>query len=252
MSSPAIQRRRTLPRPIHVAGAAPGAPLNVPEAAAVPPLAPAAPVAGRFRCAPDGGSWWWSPEMYLLLGVADGAGEPGLRLLLESQHPSDRARTAHAVAAACCGRPSALEVRVLRSGAQARDVVLVVEPRVDATGTVTAVEGVCADLTEGRRVPEEDRVHHLEAEVAQLRTAMASRAAIEQAKGILMLLTSCSDQVAFELLAHMSSHTHRKVREVAVAITESAAGHGRLPADIRAILQDACPPAPSSERRPTG
>jgi hypothetical protein len=88
--------------------------------------------------------------------------------------------------------------------------------------------------------------------VTQLRTAMASRAAIEQAKGILMLLTSCSDQVAFELLAHMSSHTHRKVREVAVAITESASGHGTLPADIRAILQDACPPARSGERRPTG
>ena len=74
-------------------------------------------------------------------------------------------------------------------------------------------------------------------------TAMASRATIEQAKGILMLLTSCSDQVAFDLLAHISSHTHRKVREVAVAITESAAGHGGLPEDIRTILRDACPPS---------
>ena len=39
-----------------------------------------------------------------------------------------------------------------------------------------------------------------------------------------MLLTSCSDQVAFDLLAHISSHTHRKVRDVAQAITESAPG----------------------------
>ena len=45
---------------------------------------------------------------------------------------------------------------------------------------------------------------------------MASRACIEQAKGILMLLTSCGDQVAFDLLAHISSHTHRKVRDVAL------------------------------------
>jgi AmiR/NasT family two-component response regulator len=71
---------------------------------------------------------------------------------------------------------------------------------------------------------------------------MASRAAIEQAKGILMLLTGCGEQPAFELLTHISSHTHRKVREVAVALTESAAGHGRLPEDISAILHDACPP----------
>jgi AmiR/NasT family two-component response regulator len=83
----------------------------------------------------------------------------------------------------------------------------------------------------------------LQLEVSQLRTAMASRAVIEQAKGILMLLTACGDQAAFDLLAHISSHTHRKVREVASAITESAAGRTRLPDDIRDILRDACPPA---------
>jgi AmiR/NasT family two-component response regulator len=71
---------------------------------------------------------------------------------------------------------------------------------------------------------------------------MSSRAAIEQAKGILMLLTSCSEQVAFDLLAHISSHTHRKVRDVANAITDSASGRTPLPDDVRAILRDACPP----------
>jgi hypothetical protein len=245
MSSPVIQRRRTLPRPIHVADTA----LAVPAA---PPTPAPAPVAGRFRCDPRAESWWWSPETYQLHGVPEGSAEPCLQLLLAGQHPADQARTAHAVAAACTGRPGALEVRMVRPGEPARTVVLLLEPQLDASGAVTAVHGVCADVTEGRQATDDDRVHHLETEVTQLRTAMASRAAIEQAKGILMLLTSCSDQVAFELLAHMSSHTHRKVREVAVAITESASGHGTLPADIRAILQDACPPARSSERRPTG
>ena len=75
-----------------------------------------------------------------------------------------------------------------------------------------------------------------------MRAAMASRAAIEQAKGILMLLTCCGDQVAFDLLAHISSHTHRKVRDVALVITEYAAGRTHLPDDIRAIIRDACPP----------
>ena len=71
---------------------------------------------------------------------------------------------------------------------------------------------------------------------------MASRACIEQAKGILMLLTGCTDAVAFALLTHISGHTHRKVREVALAITASASGAAPLPADIRAIVRDACPP----------
>ncbi|RBY83494.1 ANTAR domain-containing protein [Blastococcus sp. TF02A-30] len=85
-------------------------------------------------------------------------------------------------------------------------------------------------------------VETLTREVEQLRAAMASRATIEQAKGMLMLLTGCGEQVAFELLAHMSSHTHRKVRDVAEAITASACGHGRLPEDLSTILRDACPP----------
>jgi len=90
---------------------------------------------------------------------------------------------------------------------------------------------------------DDDRVRALELEVAQLRTAMASRAVIEQAKGVLMLLTGCGDQVAFDLLTHISSHTHRKVRDVAHVLVGSATGRDPLPGDVRAILRDACPPS---------
>jgi hypothetical protein len=107
---------------------------------------------------------------------------------------------------------------------------------------VVAVDGICVDVTDNRP-PESQRVRELEVEVEQLRAAMASRASIEQAKGILMVLTSCGDQAAFDLLAHISSHTHRKVRDVAGALTSSASGGVRLPPDVRAILRDACPPA---------
>jgi hypothetical protein len=89
----------------------------------------------------------------------------------------------------------------------------------------------------------DDRVHALELEVAQLRTAMASRAVIEQAKGVLMLLTGCAEQVAFDLLTHISSHTHRKVRDIAQDLVASATGRCPLPDDVRAILRDACPPS---------
>ena len=85
------------------------------------------------------------------------------------------------------------------------------------------------------------RIAALELEVAQLRTAMASRAVIEQAKGVLMLLTGCADTVAFDLLTHMSSHTHRKVRDIAAELVASAGGQ-TLPPDVAAILRDACPP----------
>jgi ANTAR domain len=105
------------------------------------------------------------------------------------------------------------------------------------------VHGPMGTLTSVDVPTDSDRVHALEVEVAQLRTAMLSRAVIEQAKGVLMLLTGCGDQVAFDLLTHISSHTHRKVRDIAQELVGSATGRSPLPDDIKAILRDACPPS---------
>jgi ANTAR domain len=197
--------------------------------------------AGRFRYDRATDAWSWSPEMFAVLGIDPGTTDPGTDALVDWQHPDDRVRTLDAFAAACTGRAFALEVR---AAGEARAVVLVGEPELDEAG-VTAVEGMCADITAGRPPGSDgDRTRALEAEVGQLRAAMASRAVIEQAKGILMLLTSCRDQTAFDLLGHISSHTHRKIRDVARAITESATGGARLPEEIRTILRDACPPTP--------
>ncbi|HVT64544.1 MAG TPA: GAF and ANTAR domain-containing protein [Mycobacteriales bacterium] len=62
------------------------------------------------------------------------------------------------------------------------------------------------------------------AELAQqMAQAMASRADIEQAKGILMGQRHCSADEAFDLLVHLSQTTHRKLRYVArVVIAEVA------------------------------
>ena len=182
--------------------------------------------------------------MLALYGLPPGSAPPDTEAYLELQRPEDRGRVLEAISRACTtARDFALETRIVRAEGQERDVVLVGEPQLDGA-TVAAVEGMAIDITECHRPGSPtERAQALEAEVGQLRAAMASRAAIEQAKGILMLLTSCGDQVAFDLLAHISSYTHRKVRDVARVITESAAGRTRLPDDIRAIIRDACPPA---------
>jgi transcriptional regulator with GAF, ATPase, and Fis domain len=51
-----------------------------------------------------------------------------------------------------------------------------------------------------------------------LQVAMASRAAIEQAKGIIMGSAGCNSEVAFERLKQQSQHENRKLREVAEEI----------------------------------
>jgi ANTAR domain-containing protein/PAS domain-containing protein len=206
--------------------------------------APPGRVAGRYRYDRRSGGWWWSPEMFALHGLPVSSAHPATEEYLRYQHADDRARVVQALTLACTdGRAFALETRIARADGLVRAVVLVGEPQWEATGEVGAVEGMCVDITECRPPGSDiERAQALETEVGQLRAAMASRAAIEQAKGILMLLTSCGDQVAFDLLAHISSHTHRKVRDVAEVITQSATGQSRLPDDVRAIIRDACPP----------
>jgi hypothetical protein len=201
-----------------------------------------APVTARYRYDRRSGRWWWSPELHALYGTPAGVLEPTTEHLVAGFVADDRARVLDALAVACRGGTTfAVQARLLRGDGALRVVTLVGEPDLDESGGVSAVDGLVVDVT-GSLPADDDRLAALTTEVEQLRAAMASRAAIEQAKGILMLLTSCTDQVAFDLLAHISSHTHRKVRDIAVAIVESASGHGALPPDVREILRDACPP----------
>jgi GAF domain-containing protein len=55
---------------------------------------------------------------------------------------------------------------------------------------------------------------------AQMTEAMGSRAAIEQAKGILMGQRKCDADEAFNILVGLSQHSHRKLREVARALID--------------------------------
>lgn len=210
--------------------------------AAAPP-AGTTRVAGRFRGDLTTGTWWWSPELHDLLQVPVGAVQPTVQLLLSHVHADDRPALQEALAAAgTSGAPFARECRVHRGDGTGRTVLVVCEPEADPADGVLALSGLAVDVTDERPAGSDDVVRHLQTEVEQLRSAMASRAAIEQAKGVLMVLMSCGDQVAFDLLAHISSHTHRKVRDVAVLIIDSASGRNPLPDDVREILHDASPP----------
>ena len=60
----------------------------------------------------------------------------------------------------------------------------------------------------------------------QLQTAMASRAVIEQAKGVIMGRRRCSADEAFAILTKISQDTNRKVRDVAATLVTQAASGG--------------------------
>jgi len=55
-----------------------------------------------------------------------------------------------------------------------------------------------------------------------LQTAMASRAVIDQAKGIIMSLAACDAEEAFRLLAKQSQQKNRKLRDIAAEVVAAA------------------------------
>ncbi|MFI7543625.1 GAF and ANTAR domain-containing protein [Actinoplanes sp. NPDC049599] len=68
-------------------------------------------------------------------------------------------------------------------------------------------------------------LHASTADLAQhMQAAMASRAVIEQAKGIIMGERRCSADAAFAILTRISQDSNRKVRDVAAALVDRVAG----------------------------
>lgn len=60
----------------------------------------------------------------------------------------------------------------------------------------------------------------------QLPEALASRAVIEQAKGILMAAERCTPEEAFDILRHASQNQNRKLRAIASEIVQRYGGGG--------------------------
>jgi AmiR/NasT family two-component response regulator len=63
----------------------------------------------------------------------------------------------------------------------------------------------------------------LRREVEGLRAAMASRAVIEQAKGIIMATAHCTADEAFDLLKQQSQYMNRKLRDIACDLVADTA-----------------------------
>ncbi|WP_367125579.1 ANTAR domain-containing protein [Streptomyces phytohabitans] len=80
----------------------------------------------------------------------------------------------------------------------------------------------------------------LRTEVRQLREALGSRAVIDQARGIVMTLASCSTEEGWLLLVQMSQHSNVKLRDVSAALV-AAAGGEPLPVELEQAYRHMLP-----------
>jgi hypothetical protein len=93
------------------------------------------------------------------------------------------------------------------------------------------------------RVPHEpadesDRIVELQAEVDQLKEAVASHAVVDQAIGMVVALGRVSPDQGWQVLKDVSQHTNIKLRNVAELILIWGRA-GDMPPEIRAELEDA-------------
>jgi hypothetical protein len=85
----------------------------------------------------------------------------------------------------------------------------------------------CNHRTEVEQV--QQALAEMESELNGLRTAMQTRAVIEQAKGMLMAQRGIDAEAAFKVLVNLSQTTHRKLVDVATVLVDSwrAPHHGK-------------------------
>lgn len=165
--------------------------------------------------------------------------------------------TGPGVEAARSGRPVAaadlvtdarwprFRVAALERGLRSCTAVPVLVGGVPATVTLYAFRPgpLTAAVLEAVRVLAEESVDGLlrdhasacaEAEAEQLRTAMASRAVIDQASGIVMHMLDCDADQAFDVLRTFSQHTNHKLNAIAAQIVR-AKGRGST-RELRRLL----------------
>jgi hypothetical protein len=157
-----------------------------------------------FEYEAESGRWTWSPGLRELHDLAPGQ-EPTTHLILDHMVQADRpvmlARFRHHLDHP---GPYSCVYSLVRGDGHVRRVIFVGESEA-VGGKVKRLTGFVVDLTEPLR----------ESARAAVVASAEHRAAIEQAKGALMLTFGVEDDGAFELLRAYSSRHNIKLAEVA-------------------------------------
>ncbi|WP_282778589.1 MULTISPECIES: ANTAR domain-containing protein [unclassified Nocardia] len=157
--------------------------------------------------------WEWSPEVYRMHGYAPGEIEPTTELLLAHKHPDDREQVAEAIARSLTqGQPFSSRHRFLDTVGVEHRVMLVADHILDATGTPVGTSGYYIDLSDTLAEVERETLDSVIPEVVE------NRAAIEQAKGVLMRMYDINSDQAFKVLKWRSQETNTKLRDLAEAL----------------------------------
>ena len=167
---------------------------------------------GTFRFYFEDERWEWCEQVQRLHGYEPGTVTPTTELVLAHKHPDDRNQIAATLddIRRTHGAFSTRH-RIIDVHGNVHQVVVVANQLVDAAGTVIGTQGFYVEVTPSDREHQET----LTIEVAKI---VENRAAIEQAKGMLMVVYGINETTAFDLLKWRSQENNAKLRPLAQQI----------------------------------
>jgi len=138
--------------------------------------------------------WEWSTEVEQIHGYQPGTVTPTTELVLSHKHPDDYPHIAATLDdIRRTHKPFSTRHRIITVQGDVRDVVVIGERFHDNTGEVVGTQGFYLDVTPSAKQRQESISIAL-AEIAD------HRAAIEQAKGVLMYVYGIGPDAAFDIL----------------------------------------------------
>ncbi|WP_101950747.1 PAS and ANTAR domain-containing protein [Mycobacterium sp. 3519A] len=168
---------------------------------------------GAFRFWFVGQRWEWSDEVARMHGYEPGTVEPTTELLLSHKHPDDRQHVQDLLDQALHqGGSFSSRHRFVDTSGREHTVLVLADRMYNDQGAVVGTEGFYVDLSDS---VDQTRRKVLDAVLPEL---FEARAAIEQAKGALMVVYGVDADQAFAMLQWRSQQTNTKLRALAVQI----------------------------------
>ena len=165
--------------------------------------------------------WEWSEQVQRMHGYEPGGVTPTTELVLAHKHPDDRGQVAATIDQILNTHQAfSTRHRIIDTRGTVRSIVVVGDQLVDEEGEVIGTHGFYIDVTP---LPDQAREDLVSAKLAEIKE---NRAAIEQTKGMLMLIYGINDDAAFNLLKWLSQEANIKLRLLAEQICADFCGAG--------------------------
>ena len=169
---------------------------------------------GSFRFWFTGERWEWSDEVARMHGYEPGSVAPTTKLMLSHKHPDDREHVRDLLNHGLhSGESFSGRHRFIDTAGGVHEAIVVADRMLNESGAVLGTAGYYIDLTGSFDEARTEALQEILDEA--LPDLFENRAAIEQAKGVMMAVYRISPEQAFQVLQWRSQETNVKLRALA-------------------------------------